>query len=109
MSETPPTWRGEVVGIHLASEAEREMLPVDSVEAVAGQGLRGDRYFSASGTYSDRPDPSREVTLIEVEALEGLARDYAITLPRGASRRNITTQGVALNHLVERDFHVGGA
>src|SRR5258708_36370845 len=83
------------------------MRSVDQVRAVPGQGLEGDRYFLAVGTYSDRPEPSREVTLIESEALEALARDYAQELPPGASRRNITTAGIALNHLVGHEFQVG--
>lgn len=83
------------------------MLPVDEVRAVPTRGLEGDRYFEATGSYSDRPGPGREVTLIESEALEALARDYQIALPTGASRRNIATRRVALNHLIGRQFRVG--
>jgi MOSC domain-containing protein YiiM len=104
-----PGWRGEVIGIHLAEDAEGRMLPVAEVEAVAGRGLRGDRYFNSRGSYSDRPDPSREMTLVESEALDALQRDYALVLEPGASRRNITTRGVALNHLVDKEFRVGAA
>jgi MOSC domain-containing protein YiiM len=78
-----------------------------AVTAVAGQGLEGDRYFLGTGTYSDKPRPDRQVTLVESEAIEALARDYDIALAPGATRRNITTRGVALNHLVGRDFLVG--
>ena len=98
---------GEVIAIHLAAEKEGEMLPVDTVEAVAGKGLVGDRYFLGTGTYSAEPRPDRHVTLIESEALDALARDYRIELQAGASRRNITTRGVSLNHLVGREFTVG--
>ena len=48
------------------------------------------------------------MTLIEIEALEALRRDYEIELEPGAARRNIVTRGVALNHLVGREFSVGG-
>jgi MOSC domain-containing protein YiiM len=98
---------GRVVSIHVSSTAEGTMTAVDAVRAVPGKGLEGDRYFLSAGTYSDRPDASREVTLIESEALEALSRDYKITLPPGASRRNITTAGVSLNHLVGQEFQVG--
>jgi MOSC domain-containing protein YiiM len=47
------------------------------------------------------------VTLIEIEAIEALGRDYDTDLAPGLSRRNIVTRGVALNHLVEREFKVG--
>jgi MOSC domain-containing protein YiiM len=45
--------------------------------------------------------------LIEIEAIEALRRDYDIDIAPGLSRRNIVTRGVALNHLVEREFTVG--
>src|SRR5258708_10275023 len=98
---------GRVVAIHVSPTATGTMRSVDQVRAVPGQGLEGDRYFLGVGSYSDRPEPSREVTLIESEALEALARDYGCTLPPGASRRNITTAGMALNHLVGQEFRIG--
>ncbi len=101
--------RAEVVSIHIAAEAGAPMQAVTEVEAVAGKGLRGDRYFSQHGTYSGKHDLSRQVTLIEVEALEALARDYHISLLPIESRRNIATRGVALNHLVGKRFRVGEA
>jgi MOSC domain-containing protein YiiM len=77
------------------------------VRAVAGKGLEGDRYFNQVGTYSNHPGIGRQVTLIEIEAIEALKQDYDIELNPGASRRNIVTRGVALNHLVGREFKVG--
>jgi MOSC domain-containing protein YiiM len=71
---------------------------------VAGRGLQGDRYFDDA-----RDEPGRQLTLIEAEALDALARDYGCALEPGASRRNIVTRGVALNHLVGREFRVGAA
>ncbi|HEV3234238.1 MAG TPA: MOSC domain-containing protein [Candidatus Dormibacteraeota bacterium] len=101
-------WSGKVEAIHVADGRESPMRAVESVEAVAGRGLDGDRYYDVAAT-SDPPRPDRQVTLVEAEALEGLRRDYGIDLPLGDSRRNITTRGVALNHLVDREFMVGGA
>ena len=46
------------------------------------------------------------MTLIESEALEALARDYTIDLDAALARRNLVTCGVALNHLVERNFRI---
>jgi MOSC domain-containing protein YiiM len=79
---------------------------VDQVEAVAGQGLVGDRYYLKEGTFS-KPGADREVTLIESEALEALARECQITLPPEQARRNLVTRDVPLNHLVGREFLVG--
>lgn len=97
------------MAIHIAGDREDDMRALDRVQAVAGKGLEGDRYYSARGTYSDTPRPDRQLTLIETEALDALIRESEIKLAPGASRRNITTRGVALNHLIDREFLVGKA
>jgi MOSC domain-containing protein YiiM len=101
--------KNSVVAINIAAEGAKPLASVKQVRAVPGRGLEGDRYFKQTGTYSNKPGPDREVTLIEVEALDALKRDHQIELESGASRRNIVTRGVALNHLVGREFKVGGA
>ena len=83
------------------------MQAVDHVLAIPGVGLEGDRYALRQGTFFE-PKPDFELTLIESEALEALKRDYEVELNPGDSRRNLVTSGVALNHLVGREFQVGG-
>lgn len=100
-------WQGAVVAIHIAREAAGPMASLPEVLAVPGQGLVGDRYFRKVGTYSGRPGPGRELTLIEAEAVEALEREVGITLSPSATRRNIATRGVPLNHLVGKRFRVG--
>lgn len=100
-------WKGKVVAIFVAPEAELPMRSVNEVRAVPGKGLEGDRYFNATGTYSNRPGPDREVTLIEIEAIEAVRRDYDIPLEPHETRRNIVIKGVPLNHLVGKTFKVG--
>jgi len=99
--------QGNVISIHIAAIAAAPMKTVAQVKAVAGQGLEGDRYANKLGTYSNDPGSGRDVTLIEVEAIEALGREYQIALESSLARRNIVTRGVALNHLVEREFRVG--
>jgi MOSC domain-containing protein YiiM len=72
------------------------IVPVDSVGAFAGKGLRGDRHFFAEGA-----PPGEALTLIEAEALE----DVGLTGPQ--SRRQVVVSGVRLNELVGRRFRVG--
>ncbi len=109
-------WQGSVVSIHLAKEASAPMESVPSVRAVPGRGLEGDRYFLGTGFYSAKPGAGgREVTLIEVEAVEALlhgaqnaeGQRLGIKLSPVETRRNIATAGVPLNHLVDREFWVG--
>lgn len=100
-------WHGTVVSIHIAREAAAPTVAVPEARAVPGKGLEGDRYFSRLGTYSKNPSPGRDITLIEIETIEALKRDYSVKLGLGDSRRNIVTRGVALNHLVGKVFKVG--
>lgn len=106
MAKVSP-WTGEVRSIHITEKAESPMRAVRRVLAVPGKGLQGDRYFRAMGTYSDRPGPAREITLIESEAIEAMARDNKLTIRAGDARRNVVTRGVPLNHLVGCEFLVG--
>ena len=100
-------FQGQLIGIFIAQRKGRDLESVNKVEAVAGRGLTGDRYFLKEGTFSAKDGPDREVTLIEAEALEGLEREYQIALPPVQSRRNLLTRGVPLNHLVGKTFTVG--
>lgn len=100
-------WQGEVVSIHLIASAGGAAAAVAQAKALPGKGLEGDRYGSGTGTYSHKPGPSRELTLIEEEALAGLKRDDGLDLAPGDSRRNVVTRGVPLNHLVNAEFTVG--
>ena len=105
-------WRGRLLHIHVAPEASYEMEERAEAECVAGRGIVGDRYYNGTGTYSPKPDV-REVTLIEQEAIDALARndpplqDGPIVLAPRDHRRNLTVVGVPLNHLVGRRFRVG--
>ena len=101
------TGHGTVVSIHVATTGAALMKSVTTAQAVVGQGLEGDRYYSKLGTYSNQAGSGRDVTLIEIEAIEGLKRDYEIQLDPGQARRNIVTRNVALNHLVEQEFRIG--
>jgi MOSC domain-containing protein YiiM len=100
-------FQGQLMGIFTARRPGEELQSRDEIEALAGRGLVGDRYFFKDGTFSDKDGPDREVTLIENEALEGLAREYEIALTPAQARRNLLTRGVPLNHLVGQTFAVG--
>lgn len=101
---------GRVEAIHVSPESAAEMESRDSVEAVAGRGLRGDRYFEGTGTYSQSArDVCRELSLIEGETLDAVERDYGISIEPDEHRRNLTTRDVGLNRLVGARFRVGEA
>src|SRR5260370_25658050 len=83
-------WEGTVVSIHVAAEASALMQSITEVRAFPGRGLEGDRYFAGTGFYSKKSSyGGREVTLIEMEAVEALlggvrnaeGERFGVTLP----------------------------
>ena len=100
-------FRGTIAHIHVAAGASQPMEALTEAELVAGVGIPSDRYATRTGTYSERHHIDRQITLIEAEVLEALARDHNIELLPGEHRRNLTTAGVPLGHLVGRYFTVG--
>jgi MOSC domain-containing protein YiiM len=98
---------GSVVSIHVAPARGAPTTPVDDVRVVPAMGLYGDRHFGRASNAPGSPRPDREITLIEIETIEALERDHGVSLSPGDARRNIVTRGVALNHLVGREFTVG--
>ncbi len=105
-----PSDRPRVVAVHTAPESGAPMEAAETVEAVADRGIRGDRYFAETGTFSDSSrDVARDVTFVEAETLDAVERDYGLAVAPGDHRRNVTTRGVGLNRLVGRRFAVGDA
>jgi steroid delta-isomerase-like uncharacterized protein len=99
--------QGSVISIHKTPAAGAPIESAESVRAVAGQGLEGDRYFTKQGTYSATPGAVRDVTLIESEAVEAMNAKLGTAFAPGEMRRNIVTRSVALNHFVGHEFCVG--
>lgn len=98
---------GTVEAIHLATASGEPVQTRDAVEAVAGRGLRGDRHFVPDEGKARDPGAGEDLTLIEAEAVDAVAREFDIELGPGDHRRNLTTRGVALNHLVGERFRIG--
>jgi hypothetical protein len=85
-----------VVAIHIGEEESGPLRSVDSVRAVAGRGLEGDRNF-----YADGADSGKALTLVEEKSVADAG------LEAGATRRQITVRGIRLNDLVGKRFRVG--
>ena len=100
-------WSGKIVHMYIAEIGSAPMQLKETLRLISGVGVEGDRYATGKGHYSHNPSKDRQVTLIEIEALEAIRRDYGLTLEPKETRRNITTQGVPLNHLVDKSFRIG--
>jgi MOSC domain-containing protein YiiM len=94
---------GAVEQIFIA-EFESPAFSVDSVLALTGRGLDGDRYLAPEDGWA----PSgTAISLIEAEVIEAVHEEHGIDLSGGRSRRQVITRGVRLNDLVGTEFSVG--
>jgi MOSC domain-containing protein YiiM len=101
-------WDGELEAIFTTPTARGRMQSRNEVTVLDGKGLEGDRYAAQAGSFSKKVAPGRHVTLIEAEAIEAVRAETGIPLTAEQTRRNLVTRGVPLNHLVGREFNVGG-
>jgi hypothetical protein len=101
-----PESAGVVELVALSAGAEGPMTVADSAEAVAGRGLRGDRYERGEGTFSNPEGRGYDLTLVEGEALEDLAAG-GVELAPAEARRNLVVRGISLDGLIGRRFRVG--
>jgi MOSC domain-containing protein YiiM len=91
----PGAMPGSVEAIHIAAVESELPHPVDAVDVTDG-GVVGDRYAE-----------SRDLTLIEAEAIEAFTEETGIELSPAESRRQVLTRGIRLNDLVGERFTVG--
>lgn len=82
---------------------EAPATEVESVECVAGHGLRGDRFFGFKEDYQG------QVTFFSEEVYDRLCEQFQTThRDPSVFRRNIIVRGVDLNALIGKEFEVQG-
>lgn len=102
----PPPGSGIVEALVIAPAAAAPAREVRSVVARPG-GLEGDRYAASRGTFSGNGRTGQDLTLVDVEAIEELARRDGIALRPADARRNVVTRGIELDGLIGRRFRIG--
>ena len=98
---------GKVVGIYIAQNQGDQTVSVDRIHVVPGMGIEGDRYFKKRTEVEGRSKTGREITLIELEAIESMCLNDGIQITPEETRRNIVTNGIPLNELVGHIFFIG--
>jgi MOSC domain-containing protein YiiM len=96
-------FEGRLLAIYIHGPTGEDLHPVETAAVEAGRGIDGDRYRRKEGS----GNADQEITLIETEAVQALAREAEIKIDPVKARRNLLTSGVPLNHLVGREFTVG--
>ena len=92
---------GKVVEIGIANIKGNQIQNVDKVEALKGKGLQNDRKFSENN------QKERQITLIEIENINHFNKISKTNIPAIDFRRNIITENIKLNDLVDKEFFVG--
>lgn len=88
-------------GHTLGQPGEHPTVDVDVVEAHAGLGLVGDRFYGV------RPDFDGQVTLFALEVFQALQRELGLpSVAPDLLRRNVVVAGVALNALIGHEFDI---
>jgi len=77
-----------VIGIHTAPKSGAPLVAHDSIDAVAGKGLVGDRHYDR---YS-----KGQITVVSSDELATAEAELGYPIPLGATRRNITVEGLEL-------------
>jgi MOSC domain-containing protein YiiM len=90
---------GTVQWIGLRPARDEAMTEVESAEATAEGGLRGDRYKTGSG--------KRGITLIQAEHLPAIAALSGRDIVPALLRRNVVVAGIPLIALKARRFRIG--
>ena len=78
------------------------LIAAESIECVAGHGIRGDRFFDY------RDDYKGQITFFSREVFDELARSFGLTKSPAVLRRNVVVSGVELNELIGVDFELQG-
>ena len=97
---------GTVLTLHTTKKMAEDMNEALILKCIAGKGIDGDRYMLGTGTYSKKPEPGRQLTIIESEELEALIK-IGLHCTSNQSRRNIISRGISLNNLVGKKIMVG--
>jgi MOSC domain-containing protein YiiM len=96
---------GTIQKIFIAPRRGEPVVSLNSVEAIADCGLRGDRYTDPTL----RKSPDYQVTLIESEQILAFAEALKLPLEPHEPRRNLVTLGINLTDLLQKKFFVGEA
>lgn len=90
-------------GRHEKGSLDFEIESPDTIECVAGRGIRGDRYFDHKENYKG------QVTFFDYDVYEAVKKEFSLPdLKASAFRRNILVKGVPLPELIGKAFAIQG-
>ncbi len=102
---------GKVREIFTSPDKGLPMVSHPIILALAGIGLEGDRYALGKGRFQSLRSRQkiRHITFIALEAILETNSKLSINFETSETRRNIVTQDIDLNTLIDREFRIGDA
>ena len=92
---------GKVVEIGITDTKGNRVKKVKEVDALKGKGLLNDRKFKENN------HKESQITLIEIENINHFNKVSKANIPATDFRRNIVTENIRLNELVDKEFFIG--
>ena len=90
----------KVLKIGISKKKGEKINETSEIEVLSGKGIIGDRYFHENN------DLRKQLTLIESENIDYYNNKYKTKIPYIDFRRNIVTEGIELNSLIEKEKEI---
>ena len=90
----------KVFKIGISKDVGQKINEISEIEVLSGKGIIGDRHFR--GLKHNRG----QITLIEKENIDYYNNKYKTKIPYIDFRRNIVTEGIELNSLIEKEKEI---
>ena len=91
----------KVFTLGISKKNSQNINEVNEIEVLSGKGVLGDRHFHEDNNYKG------QLTLIEKENIDYYNNKYKTKIPYIDFRRNIVTEGIELNSLIEKEIKIG--
>ena len=91
----------KVFKIGISKDRGQKINEINEIEVLSGKGILGDRHFR------DYTGHKGQITLIEKENIDYYNNKYKTKIPYIDFRRNIVTEGIQLNSLIEKEIEIG--
>ena len=92
---------GKVREIGISENKSSKIVNVNDVEAIKGKGLVGEKHFKENNK------KRIQITLIEIENINHYNKITGTQITAINFLRNIVTEGIQLNVLVDKEFFIG--
>ena len=91
----------KVFKIGVCKKNSQKIYEINEIEVLSEKGILGDRHFN------EHKDHKGQITLIEKENIDYYNNKYKTKIPYIDFRRNIVTEGIELNSLVQKEIEIG--